>query len=82
VGALGASDQTVRAAVIACLLVLLTAPDGSPLWIVEDNVTAIGEVPQGSAAPQAHAAIFTMGGIFYVRETPAEAAKAIAGEKK
>jgi len=54
-------------------LVLLTRPDGKPLWIVDTNIVAIGQAIGGP--PQANAEVFTGAGTYWVRETPFAVAK-------
>jgi len=54
-------------------LLLLTGPGGNRIWIVENNVTAIGVSSAGGVGTQT--AVYTMGGIFYVREPAADVAK-------
>lgn len=51
--------------------ILLTRPDGKPLWVAEANIVAVGGASMGAGADRrANTIIFTMGTPLYVREAP------------
>lgn len=52
-------------------VILLTKPDGGPVWIVVEQVAGVLSVKHVGATD---AAIVTLGGTFYVREPPEEVA--------
>jgi hypothetical protein len=59
------------AEILLGVAVLLTKPDGTPLWVAESNVVAVGSASSKVGAdPRAKSVIFTTSVPLYVREPP------------
>lgn len=57
---------------IAVALLMLTRPDGEPIWIVPDQVVSVTRAVPRERSAGAASDIQTLSGLFGVREEPAE----------
>lgn len=73
--------RSAAAAAPLFAVLLFTAPDGAPVFIIDAQVAAVSRAPHGVCDPAAAAIIDTLAKSYCVREAPIDIAKALGWKR-